>query len=682
MWFGLLMAAAHAACGDTSLDPGEGCDDGNAAAGDGCSATCEPEPGMACTQPSTPFSASVTTNAQIHCGNPFAPLTVAAPAWGAYAITLGAQCASPFNTTDRWAPWINARATSATAGPSAYDLLMRNGEAYYPSATCPSVANGVSGLIDASGGGGIGLGHADDYCGDNRGGSAVTVTAVSWCAPNPDLDGDGVPNGSDLCPTVADHVPSYHTANRACVSPTATVDGAVIGAAATVHAGANVSGALIGAKASVGRNSTLGAGSSLGRRAVIGDEVPLGTGVVIGRAASIGRDAVAADGAAIDGLVLGYGATVGRGVTLGDGVIVSNLAAVEDGAALGGGVRLGRGARVAADAVVEDGVRLGPDSAVEAGARVGADSTLARGASVGAGAIVGSLVRVGREATVEGGAYVGDRAVLRADARVTSGALLDADTTLARGTVHSAGGRVVALSGGVRRWSDGSVAASCEAYRRPGAGSAYLGDTGNGAYAIQPEGQGTITVACDMGTDGGGWTLFGSWDSGFSYAAARTANAGVPGTADALGAKPEGTVGRMVLRGAGWSFDVRQTGTVGMVPSAGASYSAQLEFGTVAAQSGATLDLSSMPMRLNSTLSGYSGSHIVTVAGGFGSTVGGFTFNRVAGVCVPMTGIFWVPSQGVAGGFNVKNTMDLSQHDTCSNSATGVTVTDAALWYR
>ena len=48
---GLLAPPTWATCGDILLDPGETCDDGNTAPGDGCSAACLVEPGWACTAP-------------------------------------------------------------------------------------------------------------------------------------------------------------------------------------------------------------------------------------------------------------------------------------------------------------------------------------------------------------------------------------------------------------------------------------------------------------------------------------------------------------------------------------------------------------------------------------------------------------------------------------------------------
>jgi cysteine-rich repeat protein len=42
------------ACGNGVLDGGETCDDGNAAAGDGCSASCRNESGWLCVAPGLP----------------------------------------------------------------------------------------------------------------------------------------------------------------------------------------------------------------------------------------------------------------------------------------------------------------------------------------------------------------------------------------------------------------------------------------------------------------------------------------------------------------------------------------------------------------------------------------------------------------------------------------------------
>jgi hypothetical protein len=70
---------------------------------------------------------------------------------------------------------------------------------------------------------------------------------------------------------------------------------------------------------------------------------------------------------------------------------------------------------------------------------------------------------------------------------------------------------VLAETSGVKRWQDGRAAKSCEEYRRPNAPYAYIGTTGDGLYAIDPDGSGStygeITVYCDQTNHEGGWTL-------------------------------------------------------------------------------------------------------------------------------------------------------------------------------
>lgn len=70
-------------------------------------------------------------------------------------------------------------------------------------------------------------------------------------------------------------------------------------------------------------------------------------------------------------------------------------------------------------------------------------------------------------------------------------------------------GRVTIVStGAYRRWSDGTLAASCDAYRNPPSGWFYEGDVGDGVYRVDPDGDGLgIDVFCDMTDTGEGWTL-------------------------------------------------------------------------------------------------------------------------------------------------------------------------------
>ncbi len=72
--------------------------------------------------------------------------------------------------------------------------------------------------------------------------------------------------------------------------------------------------------------------------------------------------------------------------------------------------------------------------------------------------------------------------------------------------VHGIQGNLTENSPG--RWSDGTLAESCEAYRRPDDPNyAYAGSTRDGKYRIEPSNStAPFVVTCDMTTDGGGWT--------------------------------------------------------------------------------------------------------------------------------------------------------------------------------
>jgi hypothetical protein len=73
-------------------------------------------------------------------------------------------------------------------------------------------------------------------------------------------------------------------------------------------------------------------------------------------------------------------------------------------------------------------------------------------------------------------------------------------------TCTSCGPPHIEVQAGARRWDDGANAKSCLEYRWP-RDRLYEGDTGDGAYWIDPLGAGPLKAYCDMTFEDGGWTL-------------------------------------------------------------------------------------------------------------------------------------------------------------------------------
>jgi hypothetical protein len=140
-----------------------------------------------------------------------------------------------------------------------------------------------------------------------------------------------------------------------------------------------------------------------------------------------------------------------------------------------------------------------------------------RGATVVGGARVLGAAVVGRGATVGAGAILESGAVVAAGATVCEGATMGATDRAERGGTFPAAGctRELALVGGERRWSDGTVAASCDAYRHPADPFyKYEGAVGSGTYTIDPLGGAPFRVWCEMDYQGGGWTKVMSLGAG------------------------------------------------------------------------------------------------------------------------------------------------------------------------
>ncbi len=92
-------------CGNGLLDPGENCDDGNATSGDGCSSTCQVEPGWTCTAPIPPTPpVNVMADGSFEAGTPNPSWTEASTNFGT-PLCSQAVCGGPVPSDGLWHVW-------------------------------------------------------------------------------------------------------------------------------------------------------------------------------------------------------------------------------------------------------------------------------------------------------------------------------------------------------------------------------------------------------------------------------------------------------------------------------------------------------------------------------------------------------------------------------------------------
>ncbi len=271
------------------------------------------------------------------------------------------------------------------------------------------------------------------------------------------------------------------------ISPRATLDGWVAHTTQPLPVGA---GTVVGRSATLGADHILGPDTTISRAVIAGARLTTGNGVTVGYAAVLGTDVtVDADG------------TVGSLVELGNFTHVGTTAVIARGSTVADSDSSGAASTILG--IVGPNVTIGADVLVEGTARVRKQATLLDGAQVLDGA------RVGRGAIVEAGATVSG--VVRANATVCEGATLGATDLVTRGGTWPPTGCSIDIvdNAGVREWSDGTYADSCNDYLNPGAGHAYAGATGDGLYRVDPDqdGNNLRDVYCDQDLRGGGWTL-------------------------------------------------------------------------------------------------------------------------------------------------------------------------------
>lgn len=200
----------------------------------------------------------------------------------------------------------------------------------------------------------------------------ATYAVGDVASPSNDLDGDGVEDALDNCPSVAnaDQLDANGDGyGDACVSVTGFISDAasvgpglilgeltrIIGA---VQAGENLS---VGDRSWVVGPNLLGDGVSVGTRSLLSPGVAIGDDTTIGDLVLVSPNVDIGSRVAIeDRVVVLPRANIGSDVTIGGGVLISAFAVIGDGAVLGDNVVVGAGAIVAAGAVVPSGTRIRP----------------------------------------------------------------------------------------------------------------------------------------------------------------------------------------------------------------------------------------------------------------------------------------------------------------------------------
>lgn len=159
-----------------------------------------------------------------------------------------------------------------------------------------------------------------------------------------DVDGDGVPDESDNCPTVpnADQTDLNGDGHGdACVDTSAAMDSTV----------------------TVGANPQIGEGTTLYRGVIVGDDADIGAWVVINQGATLGDEVTVGDLTVINRDVV-----VGNNVNIGTEVVLINKDVyVLDGASIGDGTYIDQGTVVCYNAVVGPYLTIGRNNLIQTG---------------------------------------------------------------------------------------------------------------------------------------------------------------------------------------------------------------------------------------------------------------------------------------------------------------------------
>ena len=283
-------------------------------------------------------------------------------------------------------------------------------------------------------------------------GSALWLLPLGAAMAIPDEDGDGVANGADNCPTVAN--PAQTDADGdgygdACVSTAAAIcDTATLGYGVIVEENVTIGCfAEIGARSQLGSPAggaapavVIGAYTHIGARAAVDDDVQIGERVrvgmdaVLGRPSRIGSRVVIGHRARIDGEI-GVLARLGNDVDLHDTPTLGRAVVVGSGSTIVGPVEVLDFTRIGSDTGIGEGGVFGP------AAHIGDRVSLPLGASVGAGSRVGDDFSGSSTCSIGDFATVGPN-VTFFDVRIDDFVTIGHDTSIRRG-IHFGEGSAI-----------------------------------------------------------------------------------------------------------------------------------------------------------------------------------------------------------------------------------------------
>lgn len=274
--------------------------------------------------------------------------------------------------------------------------------------------------IDA-GGGQMLLGYNDG--GLNAGDKDANEPIIQTWPPS-DEDWDGVPDGSDNCPTVANADQTDENGDGygdVCISPDALICstailgyGVIIGPGARIRCGAELGDyVLVMVDGRVGKNAAVGMGGTIGAGARLGAGAYAGEGTIIDNGARVGVGAIVMDNVFVgQNARLSHGVEIGASSTIGENARVWRHAIIGENVDIGYSARVGRNSFVGDNSTVGARVRIRRNSTVGSDVTIGNRTRIARGVTIGDATNIGKRVKIRQFATIGSNVTIGNKVTI------------------------------------------------------------------------------------------------------------------------------------------------------------------------------------------------------------------------------------------------------------------------------